>query len=261
MASADSLPPMLPVGFRMRFASATVLVTVFSLSGQVSSEERLRARLPSRAPSMRDAAASRSRSSSSPPAGTTSSTRPMSWASAGPSGRPEVMTLMACLTPTSRGRRCVPPAPGRMPSFTSGSESVAPSAATRAWQPMATSRPPPMALPWMAATTGLEQSSSASHTSGSTGASRARPLANSLMSAPPLKPAPAPLTMTPRTSGSASARCTPCSSASRISLLSALTGGLQSSRMATCAAGNRRSVYRTAGPAMAAVGSMRVRCS
>ena len=61
----------------------------------------------------------------------------------------------AAATPVSRGRRCVPPAPGTMPSFTSGRPSFASATAMRWWQPSAISSPPPSAAPLIAATTGL----------------------------------------------------------------------------------------------------------
>lgn len=44
---------------------------------------------------------------------------------------PETIMFSAGSRPIARGRRCVPPAPGRMPSFTSGSAICAPGAATR----------------------------------------------------------------------------------------------------------------------------------
>ena len=46
-------------------------------------------------------------------------------------GSPLTIMLSAVSTPTTRGRRCVPPAPGSRPSFTSGSAICAPGAATR----------------------------------------------------------------------------------------------------------------------------------
>ena len=58
-------------------------------------------------------------------------------------------------TPTRRGTRCVPPAPGMMPSVTSGRPTTAPGLAMRASQPSASSKPPPRAAPCSAATTGL----------------------------------------------------------------------------------------------------------
>ena len=46
-------------------------------------------------------------------------------------GSPLTIMFSAVSTPSTRGRRCVPPAPGRMPSFTSGSAMLAPGAAMR----------------------------------------------------------------------------------------------------------------------------------
>ena len=45
--------------------------------------------------------------------------------------RPEPMRSSAAGTPTSRGRRCVPPAPGTTPSLTSGNPSCAPATTRR----------------------------------------------------------------------------------------------------------------------------------
>ena len=47
------------------------------------------------------------------------------------SDRPTTIIGSAASTPTTRGSRCVPPAPGRMPSLTSGSPSFAEGTATR----------------------------------------------------------------------------------------------------------------------------------
>ncbi len=46
-------------------------------------------------------------------------------------GLPVTIMLSAASRPITRGRRCVPPAPGRMPSLTSGSAICAPFEATR----------------------------------------------------------------------------------------------------------------------------------
>src|SRR2546427_363516 len=63
--------------------------------------------------------------------------------------------LSAASTPIARGRRCVPPAPGSSPSFTSGSATEAVADATRKWHASASSRPPPTQAPLIAAMTGL----------------------------------------------------------------------------------------------------------
>ncbi len=111
-------------------------------------------------------------------------------------------TIMASAfsTPTTRGRRCVPPAPGRMPSLTSGRPSRAVGQATRAWQPSASSSPPPSATPLMAATTGLAmpRSRRSRRAGWAVGG-----LPNSVMSAPPLKARAVPASTTARTAGSA----------------------------------------------------------
>jgi hypothetical protein len=46
-------------------------------------------------------------------------------------GSPLTIMFSAGSTPSTRGRRCVPPAPGIRPSLTSGSATLAPGAATR----------------------------------------------------------------------------------------------------------------------------------
>ncbi len=62
----------------------------------------------------------------------------------------------------SRGTRWVPPAPGKMPTFTSGSAifTLSQSAATRPWQASDSSKAPPMQVPLIAETQGLPQVSS-----------------------------------------------------------------------------------------------------
>ena len=64
--------------------------------------------------------------------------------------------------PISRGSRCVPPPPGIRPSVTSGKPKRADgtSAAIRRWQASASSKPPPSAVPFSAATNGLPPVSS-----------------------------------------------------------------------------------------------------
>mmetsp|Transcript_20265 Transcript_20265/g.63033 ORF Transcript_20265/g.63033 Transcript_20265/m.63033 type:complete len:447 (+) Transcript_20265:1579-2919(+) len=88
---------------------------------------------------------------------TTRSTRPIFLALSGRRLLPVSISGSAACAPMRRGSRCVPPEPGRRPSITSGSARVvfAPEEATRWWHASATSRPPPMHAPWMAATTGV----------------------------------------------------------------------------------------------------------
>ena len=62
---------------------------------------------------------------------TTRSTMPSLCASLAPTGSPAQIISIAFSTPTSRGRRCVPPDPGRMPSFTSGRPTFAEGTAIR----------------------------------------------------------------------------------------------------------------------------------
>ncbi len=90
-----------------------------------------------------------------------SSTMPSDSASSAATWRPLAMMSSAAITPTSRGSRCVPPAPGISPIRVSGSPTRPSGARMRAWQAIASSNPPPSAVPWIAATTGRGQSSSA----------------------------------------------------------------------------------------------------
>ncbi|MCY1183331.1 hypothetical protein D9M73_239410 [compost metagenome] len=64
---------------------------------------------------------------------------------------------MALALPTARARRWVPPAPGSVPTFTSGWPKRALSAATIRSHIIASSQPPPSASPATAAITGLRQ--------------------------------------------------------------------------------------------------------
>jgi hypothetical protein len=96
---------------------------------------------------------------------TMASMKPSFTASAAETGSPVTMILSAASPPIRRGRRCVPPAPGTKPRFTSGRPTCAEASATRAWQASASSSPPPSAEPWMAATTGTLQFSISSKTS------------------------------------------------------------------------------------------------
>ena len=91
------------------------------------------------------------------PGGTIESSRPASRAACAFMGSASATMRHAARTPTSRGRRCVPPAPGTKPRLTSGKASWASCAPMRAWQAMASSTPPPMALPCSAMATGLEK--------------------------------------------------------------------------------------------------------
>ena len=69
--------------------------------------------------------------------------------------RPVRSSSFARPTPTIRGSRCVPPVLGVTARRTSGSPSVAVSAATRRSQQSASSSPPPSASPSIAAIVGI----------------------------------------------------------------------------------------------------------
>ena len=74
--------------------------------------------------------------------------------------RPVRISSLARARPTTRGRRCVPPAPGVTARRTSGSPSFARSDATRMSHASASSSPPPSALPSIAAIVGIGRSAS-----------------------------------------------------------------------------------------------------
>ena len=162
---------------------------------------------------------------------TTSSTRPASCASAAPIGSPERIIAMALSMPTSRGSRCVPPAPGMMPSLISGSPRRVSGAATRKWQASASSSPPPSGVPCRAATIGLPMASIVAMTLVSTGSRGGLP--NSAMSAPATKVRPAQAITIADTAASPPARTSTSCSAARTPWLSALTGGLAMVTIAT----------------------------
>src|SRR3954470_2259665 len=82
---------------------------------------------------------------------TTRLTRPNSNASSAPIGSPIMFISTALFSPTRRGRRCVPPKPGMMPSLISGWPKIADWAAMRTSQAIASSQPPPKARPLTAA--------------------------------------------------------------------------------------------------------------
>ncbi len=56
---------------------------------------------------------------------------PISFAAAAPTGLPLTIRSSAAATPASRGERCVPPAPGNKPRFTSGKPTLADGTAHR----------------------------------------------------------------------------------------------------------------------------------
>ena len=142
-ASAAANGASSPRAFLVRAATALVKIerSALAAASLLSSSRSLRKGRFS---------ASTLRAKPSPPeAGpsTISSISPFFNASVALIGSPPTIILTASSGPTARGRRCVPPAPGSRPSFTSGRPSRASLVATRKWQASATSRPPPSAVP------------------------------------------------------------------------------------------------------------------
>ena len=121
-------------------------------------------------------------------------TNPAANAACAPRGLPKLIISNAFTSPTSLGRRCVPPAPGITPRVTSGRPICAAGAMIRIRQAIAISAPPPRATPLIAAIQGTKLSSMAFTTSGKCGSSGAR--SNSRASAPAAKARPFPLKIT-----------------------------------------------------------------
>ena len=99
-----------------------------------------------------------------------------------------VFISSALAGPTSRGSRCVPPKPGMIPRSISGWPKEAESAAMRTSQPIASSQPPPSAMPLTAAIVIVRERSN-ERSSACARSSISRPAAasicvNALMSAP-----------------------------------------------------------------------------
>jgi len=88
-------------------------------------------------------------------AGTTLETKPALSASCASIMRAVKHMSMAFAFDTAFGKRCVPPAPGRMPNLISGCPNLALSAAMMKSHIIANSQPPPKANPDTAAITGL----------------------------------------------------------------------------------------------------------
>src|SRR5207237_1932062 len=141
------------------------------------------------AASVRAIAAARSKTSAGP---TASSTRPHSAARRPEMGSPLKIMSRARPGPTTRGSRCVPPPPGRMPMRISGRPMRASSAAIRMSHARAISSAPPMQKPWIATMSGLGKASMRSARrwmpSPRVSAFGSRSAGNSEMSAPALKP-------------------------------------------------------------------------
>ena len=95
--------------------------------------------------------------------------RPSTSASAAPWARAVKIHRLARDAPISLGRRCVPPAPGRIASAVSRRPMVASSARIRRSQARASSHPPPTAAPRTAAIVGNGSSASAANVLDSRG--------------------------------------------------------------------------------------------
>ena len=132
----------------------------------------------------------------------------------------------ALSSPMRRGRRCVPPAPGRSPSLTSGRPSDASGAATRKCAPIASSKPPPRHCPAIAATTGFGLFSTSAITTRRFGSRSAAGVPNSVTSAPPEKARAVPVSTIAFTAAFAFASSSASAMPSRRSNPRPLTGGL-----------------------------------
>ncbi len=148
-------------------------------------------------------------------------------ASQASAGLPERQNSSAFSGPIRRGSRWVPPAPANSPSVISGKPTLAVGIAMRKWQPSATSKPPPSAVPWIAATIGFGDLSSATITCCNEGSSFGLP--NSVMSAPAKKVRPAQASTIALTASSDVNASSALTRPSRTTWPSALTGGLSDS--------------------------------
>ena len=238
---------------RARLSKTVAAASKAAMSAPAIMSRRLRARMKV----LPDFAAARAHSmapcSSSP--SMTASMKPSFTASSARIGSPVTMIFSAASPPISRGRRCVPPAPGTKPRLTSGSPTWAPAIATRAWQASANSSPPPSALPWMAATIGILLFSIASNTSGRLGGWRG--LLNSVISAPAENIRPAPISTMARAPSRAE-RCSPASSPARTPVRSVLTGGL--AMRSTCTSPSKACSTNCASLCMVVLPSARSLC-
>ena len=157
--------------------------------------------------------------------------------------RPVRISSLAAATPAMRASRCVPPAPGMIPSRTSVRPISALSAAIRMSQANASSNPPPNATPFTAAMVGRGNAASASMSAlispRKTRVSSSVQVRRSFRSAPAENAlSPAPLTTSARTSAPAAISCARSPSVLVISATSA--------RDSAFAAAGRLSVTNTA---------------
>src|SRR5206468_1605107 len=161
---------------------------------------------------------------------TTSSTSPHSAARRPEMGSPLKIMSRARPGPTTRGSRCLPPPPGRMPMRTSGRPMRASSAAIRMSHASAISSAPPMQKPWIATMIGFGKASTRSARrwmpSPRASAFGSRSAGNSEMSAPALRPrGPAPRSSATPVAGSVASVSSAVSSAATTARLMAFTGG------------------------------------
>ena len=146
--------------------------------------------------------------------------------------------VSAAAGPTSRGNRAVPPAPGLMPSVTSGMRKLARASATRKWQAEASSIALPIIFPATAAATGFAESSTSRNASWKTREIRTASSALSISrkrptSAPALKWRAPPVMTMPRTESSEFPRRTAARSSSRSARVIVFSGGESSRRTQT----------------------------
>mmetsp|Transcript_3313 Transcript_3313/g.8180 ORF Transcript_3313/g.8180 Transcript_3313/m.8180 type:complete len:210 (-) Transcript_3313:386-1015(-) len=191
-------------GARFRVCSRATAKTICATSAgsrrSVRSSVRTRCTLPlARSRARRFASARRSSGLSH-----TASAIPSAWAFLALTGLlVRIISKPAC-KPTRRGSRWVPPKPGIMPSWSSGRPMRASGLSTRALHAMATSHPPPRAMPRTAATVGFAPSSKTSVrmllAPLMESPTSPVPLANSPMSKPAQKFLPLPTITMPRTS-------------------------------------------------------------
>ena len=161
---------------------------------------------------------------------TTASTAPSFNATSALRSAPVAIHSTAVSRPITRGRRTVPPKPGKMPSFTSGKPIFAVADMTLKSHARASSVPPPRQTPLIAATRGMGRSSkrariwwtlSRCRTIASGPSANQRP--NSVMSAPTTKtPLPEVRTI-PLTLVSFAIACVAAAKSSRASALILLT--------------------------------------
>mmetsp|Transcript_18997 Transcript_18997/g.58481 ORF Transcript_18997/g.58481 Transcript_18997/m.58481 type:complete len:261 (-) Transcript_18997:124-906(-) len=150
--------------------------------------------------------ASASASSTSASGAWTDATRPAASASSAPICSPVRHMRMALDLPIARTSRCVPPAPGIVPSRISGWPNLAAAPQIMMSHIMASSQPPPSANPFTAAIVGVRSDATSCHDANMSSAYVAGNVLSfiSLMSAPAAKARSEPVRTMQPTDGSAS---------------------------------------------------------